>query len=286
MKFACKDCIFGITKYEFVRIAGALLLTSFLCPQLYAGGVLDTDPVFAFTTTKQEALAVINKYFKEGDYISTAVARKLPELGRRIGRQNQYKLAPSLAEVMELASRKCTSNHSAGIIIYDNEEWDATPKSEKEDIVKSIARGAELVEGSRCWRFGIAPARVYLSKSRQKCYSNPGRLNHQIDWTGIGVLVIQAQGLLQEECVEKNGVENYMKYVIGISEIAKLANPQITILAEVSFNRSRPDIIIQAIDHARYLVDGFYLAYPNLESCKFCTPENLEMVLSKYRSPK
>lgn len=262
----------------------ALMILACLASAHSGAEGIPPGPRFAFTSTHPDALAVVNKYFRHGDLVNIWSINKLPELGDRIGKGNQHILTSSLSELTEWANRPCDDPGGAGIIVYDPEEWAATPAAEKSDVSGSLAQGARLVNASGCRTYGIAPSRGFMSTHYQDCEATPGELNRQINWKGISLLVIQAQGLLVAPCVNKHGFENYEKFVSAVADIAKAGNPNILVFAEVSFNRSRPWIIIQAINRTRHKVDGFYLAYPR--ECKFCTPENLEEVLTRYRKPQ
>lgn len=262
----------------------SFLVVSALGKPLYAEDLRDSNLAFAFASRNPEALVVINKYFKEGDYLSVLIANEMPELGSRIGKSKQFKLSASLAAVADWANRPCNDSKGAGIIIYDNEEWDATPVDERVDIPKSIGQGADMVKASGCRAYGLAPARSFLSKQRG-CNPSPSDLNYQINWKRVEVLVIQAQGLLSEKCVRENGLKSYVNFISDIAKIAKKNNPKINIIGEVSFNRSTSEIISQAIDRVIQFVDGIYLAYPQDGSCTYCSPLALEKVLSRYRQP-
>lgn len=243
-------------------------------------------PVFAFTTTSPEVLAVVDRYFREDDYVSWGVARNRPKLGRRIGRDHRYKLVPSLVELSDWAGRSCGAEDTPGLVIYDNEEWEETPPVEKVDIAESIRKGARLVKASTCQKYGIAPARAFLSNTDRACFSAPRGIIHDIAWKEIDVLIIQGQGLLRDKCMRAYDTRNYVAYVSELARVARSANPNIVVFAEVSFNRSSPETIMRAIDTTKDFVDGFYLAYPKINNCMFCSVDGLERVLSRYRVPR
>jgi hypothetical protein len=250
-----------------------------------AAGLAGADPSFAFASRDSDALKVVSRYFKSKDYINVLVANDMPDFGKKINKKHRFKLSASLSAVSDWASRPCNDPASAGLIVYDIEPWKETPASEQADITGSILRGAEIVKASGCRGYGLAPARAYLSSGPRECDAIPGNMNHQVNWKDIGLLVIQAQGLLLERCVEKHGYKNYVKFVSDVTRIVKGRNPDIQVLAEVSFKRSTPDVISQAILETMSFVDGFYLAYPKGDACDACTPQVLEQVLANFRKP-
>lgn len=243
-------------------------------------------PVFAFTTRDRGAMAVVDKYFRKGDYVNINAAEPFPELRKRIGKDNLFRLSPSIAEMQRWTSMACGDPDSPGLIIYDIEKWEATSAQERADVPGSLARAANLVKATGCRSYGIAPARAYLSGSEDQCSAVPGALPRRgIEWRDVRVLVIQAQGLLRDKCLGVGGIENYRSYVAELARIARARNPDVVVLAEVSFNRSRPEVMVEAINRTKDVADGFYLAYPTSMKCEYCNPAALEWVLSRFRTP-
>ncbi len=242
-------------------------------------------PWFAFASRDEAALGVINRYFRRGDFLNINTARMQPELRDRIGQDRVFRLSASLEDVTEWAGKPCNDRNSASIIFYDIEGWEATPMQEKADLRGSVARAGEIVKSSGCRTYGIAPGRAYLTGHTRQCEIGVGQLPRGVDWRNVQVFLIQSQGLLAQRCVRRNGVEVYRRFLQDMAGLARAANPQIVVLGEVSFRRSRPDVIVQAIDATKGIVDGYYVAYPVTEKCPDCTPANLEYVLSRYRTP-
>lgn len=243
-------------------------------------------PWFAFTSRDDEALRVIERYFQRGDFLNINSARKTPELRQRIGKERLFRLSPDMKDVAEWAGKPCNDHNSASIIMYDIEEWEATSREEKADVAGSVRKAGDVVRGSGCRTFGLVPSRAYLAGTQERCALGLGQLPRNVQWRDVSVFVIQAQGLLQNDCVRKGGFETYRRFVADMTRIARAGNPDIIVLAEVSFNRGTPQNMVEAMEKTRSLVDGFYLAYPaEQERCRYCTPSDLEYVLSKFRRP-
>jgi hypothetical protein len=266
-------------------IAAALLALS----ALFGMPALAQDaprPWFAFASRDEAGLEVVNRYFRRGDFLNVNAARKVKDLRERIGEDRIFRLSASLDDVAEWSRKPCNDRESAKLILYDIEEWEATPAAERADVSGSMGRAADIVKGSGCRTYGIAPARAYLSGTDKQCEIGVGPVPRNVQWRNVSVFVIQAQGLLRENCTRRAGIEAYRRFIGDMTALAKRANPNVIVLAEVSFNRSRPDVIVQAIDQTRSLVDGYYLAYPvEGEKCEYCTPRDLEFVLARYRAP-
>lgn len=264
------------------RIAAlAAALISVVAAPSWAAG----EPVFAFTSVEPAAVAVVAKYFRSGDYLNVNAARKVRGLEDRIGHDNLFRLSSNLGDVAEWAEKPCRGEQSAGLIIYDPEEWEATPALEKADRHGSVAKAERIVKQSGCRKLGYAPSRIFLSANKQRCNTRPGDLPKRMEWRSISVLVIQSQGLLVPACQQEGGVETFAAFVSEVTRLARARNPNIVVLAEVSLNRSTPDVSVAAMERTKNIVDGFYIAYPIGADCKYCTPAGLESILSKFRTP-
>jgi hypothetical protein len=267
-------------------ILRGLLAAACLCSAAHATGEQDAArPWFAFASRDDAALDVVSRYFRRGDFLNVNAARKRPELRTRIGHARTFRLSPSLEDVSAWARRPCDAADSAGLILYDIEGWEATPTSEKADVSGSIEKASGIVRGVRCREFGIAPGREYLTGDPRQCSVGVGVVPAAIQWRHVKVFVIQAQGLLRKNCVRSGGIEAYTKLVADQAAVARAGRADVVVLAEVSFNRSSPDVIVRAMEATRGAVDGFYLAYPYGLSCPYCSAPDLEYVLSRFRSP-
>ena len=133
----------------------------------------------------------------------------------------------------------------------------------------------------------MAPGRAHLTGHTRTCFAGVGHLPRGVQWRDMAVFVIQSQGMLRPNCLNRDpGMVEFTKLVTEMTRMAKQANPQILVFAEVSFNRSPAPQIIQAIDRVRNVVDGIYIAYPNEgNKCEYCNPRDLETVLARYRQP-
>lgn len=268
-----------------IRFFSLLAASLFLLTPLHAQ---NARPVFAYTSLADaEALEVINRYFTDRDYISVLIAQRIPDLGDRIPKLQQYKMVESLSKLGNFADKGCREKE-AGMLIYDIESWDATPVDEQSDPVLSINRAADLTRQSGCQAFGTAPSRAYLSGNGDgACTAQMGPAVAHINWEKIDVLVIQAQGMLRQNCYSRFGTRNYERFVGSISRYARNRNPRLKVFAELSFRYSSASQMMEAIDRLEGSVTGYYLALPaGMENCRYCTASELESLLSRYRQAR
>ena len=263
---------------------------------LFAAGLLaltplhaqTARPVFAYTSLADaEALDVVSRYFTERDYISVLLAQRIPELGERIPRLQQYKMVESLPKLCQFVEKGC-QDKEAGLLIYDIESWAATPLEEQNDPVGSINRGAAITRQPGCQAFGVAPSRAYLSRHGDSaCAAQMGPDVAYIHWENLDVLVIQAQGMMRPNCYDRFGTRNYERFVGSITRYARGRNPRLKVFAELSFRYASASQMAEVIDRLGGSVTGYYLALPSsMDNCRYCSATELESLLARYRQPR
>lgn len=269
---------------QWIAVLLVLALSGFTAP---TWAQFPQHPLFVFASRDDAALAVVSRYLRRGDFVNINAAKKVPDLQERIGPDRLFRLSTNLEDIEEWSRKPCRDSGSAGLIIYDIEEWENTPAAEKRDPIRAMRRGADIVKGSGCRYFGLAPGRAYLTGHTRTCFSGIGQLPRGVNWRDMSVFVIQSQGMLRDRCVKGDpDMKEFAKLVADMTRMAKQANPSILVFAEVSFNRSPTETIIQAIDRVKNVVDGIYIAYPSEGGqCLYCNPRDLEKVLSHYRRP-
>lgn len=228
-----------------------------------------------------EALEIIGNYTDSNDYVGLGIGKKIARTANKsVDRvPTPFFLPPSLQEIDRILSTPCSADRRGAVVIYDPEPWDATPKEEKENIFKSIAEAGRSINGSGCYKFGLAPSRAYLGG--KGCQPSPSRdFLQSVDWSKVQIFVIQAQGILSDNCGSGN-FRNYAIFVNTLARSIKSINPETKIVAELSLSHSDANEASMAIMATRENVDGFYLAYPSpsKKNCRYCNKTELEKIL-------
>jgi hypothetical protein len=71
----------------------------------------------------------------------------------------------------------------------------------------------------------------------------------------------------------------------AVTGYVRARNPRIQVYAHLSLRYTPPAMMVEAIRALMSAVDGFSLGYPLYGEHVYCTPENLEAVLSARSSP-
>lgn len=250
-----------------------------------ANAATGPSPFFMFTSYAKRnspLRAVLEKYVTSADYISLGLSRGDPRLASRVGKSHIYVLPPSVKAVQRQASQ-C----KAGLIIYDGEHWGATPRSEQASMPMAVSDAKSATKSAGC-SFGFAPDGQYAGLTPKTCsYDLNSAIHRQIDFADITLFNVQAQRLLSDSCVGHGGIDNYVKFVTTVAGEVHAKNPATKVSAQFSFRYTPPDRMIAVMKQLRGVVDGFYIAYPvgvgNI-TCQYCSPTNLEQVLSAINS--
>jgi hypothetical protein len=268
-----------------------LLIVGLLLPP----GIASAGPFFMFDATTfsspSEATAVTGvlvRHFTAQDYIAVAWRQLSPALAARIGVPHTFAAPASLAAVQQ-----DTTNPQIGLVLYDIEHWSATPAQEQADPIGSILSAAQIVASQPGRSFGITPDGQFIGITSGACSVNEAQnivRNSGLDFTRLNLMLFQAQGLLSDTCALGNaGISLYTSYVSQNAGFVKAKNSKVLVVAQLSFRDSPPARMIAAMAALAGTVDGFYLAYPEgagQVACTYCSPQNLEQVLSTTRRPK
>lgn len=249
---------------------------------------LAADPFFMFvahrfdTPGEDKAVGrVLTKYFTPRDYIGLEW-RKVPELNSRIPVAHTFAIPGSVANC-----KRAAADPQIGLVMYDVEHWDATPKEEQADPVPSVLKAAEAVREYPGKSFGITPDGQYIGIKAGKCeLDNAANIVPRVDLTRLDVVQFQSQRLLGDKCLKEDGARLYSELIVANAKAAKTRNPKILAVAQFSFRFTPPERMIEKIRELAGVVDGFYLAYPATAlgiKCDYCSAENLERVLSAFR---
>jgi hypothetical protein len=209
-----------------------------------------------------EELKVIRNYNDYNDCvgldIEKRIARSADKSVNRI--PMDFFLPPLLREIDRIMPKYCSSDWRGSLVIYDPEPWVATPNEERDNIFKSIAEAGRPVNESGCYKFGLAPSRLYLEG--KGCQPSPDHdLVQNVDWSKVYLFLIQAQVILSDYCGVGN-FRNYATFVNTISQAIKSKNSETKIVAELSLNHSDANEASRAIMATRVNLNGFYLVYP------------------------
>ena len=233
---------------------------------------------------------IFRRHFTASDMVRID---KLPK-EMEVPRSQTYALVTTLrrrwAGFLGLAyflGRGC-GNRSPGTIVYDPELRDLTPISEQNHLLRSIRLATQRVNAPSCHEFGLSPgATLLFGLDPANCtYDLEQGLVEEIDWRRVDVVDVQAQRLLGEPCLEKDGLETYESAVSSVAGIARKENPDIDVLAQVSFRDNEPEAMLEGLRSVADVIDGIYFSYPTANPdipCGFCTTENLEEFLNEVR---
>jgi hypothetical protein len=247
------------------------------------------DPFFMFVAHRFDAPGedkavsrVLTKYFTSRDYIG-AEWRKVPELSNRIPIAHTFAIPGSIE-----GARRAAADPQIGLVMYDIEHWDATPKSEQTDPIPAVLRASDVVRDYPGKSFGITPDGQYIGIRAGKCeLDTAANIVNKVDLTRLDVVLFQSQRLLGDKCVKEDGVKLYSELISSNAKAAKKRNPKILVVAQFSFRFTPPERMIEKIRELSVEVDGVYLAYPATSlgiKCAYCSPENLERVLAAVRT--
>jgi hypothetical protein len=156
-------------------------------------------------------------------------------------------------------------DYELNMILYDIEQWERTPESERTNPALSISKGAGIVHEAG-YRYGIAPDAPTLIDNYKK-----------INWTDIDFLNMQLQRFSQD-------VTQYSRLAEEITTFVRSKNPNIEIFTQLSFRFTDAEGMINVIENVKDIVDGFIIFYERdtgSDSCiSECSPHELNMVLN------
>ena len=164
---------------------------------------------------------------------------------------------------------KIGQNYDLDTIVYDIEQWERTPESERVDPSASISKGADIVHEAG-YRYGITPDAVTLMDSYKK-----------IDWAEIDLLSMQLQRFSQN-------ITEYSNIAKEVSTFVSSKNPNIEIFTQLSYRFTNATEMIKIIESVKDIVNGFIIFHnPESNLCKSsCSPHELNLVLDRINSLK
>ncbi len=222
-----------------------------------------------------EAIAYVKNAFNENDYLRADIGN---------GRSINFVLPASIFQISKHATNYCAK--TKGMVIYDPEHWDATPKEELADLGRSAHDAVSLTRNSGCQSFGIAPDGITIGVQPQTCIASVSETINKVDWRKIDLVVIQGQRLLSDQCVKCNQTTTYSEFVKNWAIELKRRNPDIKIFSSMSFRHTDAATMDEALMRVRPYIDGLYLAYPKSTAqneCKYCTVDQLKAVVESAR---
>ena len=246
--------------------------------------------IFFAATIAPDHPDIFRRFFTESDL---ARVDTLPT-GTQLPRSQTYALVTTLrrewagfAGLKHFLDQDC-GPQSPGTVIYDPELRELTPRSEQTNMLRSIRTATRRVKASSCHEFGLSPgATPFFGLDPKACtFDLEEGLVEEIDWTDVDLVDVQAQRLLGEECLDKGGLETYTSAISTVARVARDENPDIDVLAQVSFRDNEPESMLEGLRAVADVIDGIYFSYPTNNPdfpCLFCTSEHLESFLEEVR---
>jgi hypothetical protein len=177
----------------------------------------------------------------------------------------------NMTATIDLANRYSNTD----LIVYDIEEWSKTPKRERNNAVKSITKGADIVHDGG-YKYGIAPSAEYLIEHYR-----------QINWSNIDFVDMQLQRFSEDPTTFSN-------YTRQIGSFIKEQNPDILLFVQLSFSRTDYTQTSAAIQSVKDIVDGIFIAYipegntndDNMQTLEHTAAGTLDRILGEVRTVK
>jgi hypothetical protein len=162
---------------------------------------------------------------------------------------------------------KIGQNYDLDTIVYDIEQWERTPESERIDPSVSISKGADIVHEAG-YRYGITPDAVTLMDNYKK-----------INWAEIDFLSMQLQRFSQN-------ITEYSNIAKEVSTFVSSKNPDIEIFTQLSYRFTNATEMIKIIESVKDIVNGFIIFHnPESGLCtSSCSPHELNLVLDRINS--
>lgn len=145
-------------------------------------------------------------------------------------------------------------------------------------MLGSVTSALKLIHTSDCLQAGISPSAEFWGYRGPCAYDLGSSAYQQVDWTQVDRVMIRGEGWLKAGCL--NGVAGYRKFMDTVTGYLRARNPRIQVFAHMSLRYTAPETMVETIQALMADVDGFSLGYPLYGEHVYCTPENLEAVLS------
>jgi hypothetical protein len=238
------------------------------------------SPVFMIdaTPTDPNVLAVIGKYVTDSDFVRLRDIGADSALAAKVRASQRFDDYRSLELVRSQVDRGCAGRPTGQTVWY----YTPTEGPEFRDVLGSVTSAVRLIRASECLQAGISPSAEFWGYRGPCAYDLGSSAYRQVDWTQVDRVMIRGEGWLKAGCA--NGVAGYHTFMTAVTSYVRARNPRIQVYAHVSLRYTPPAMMVEAIRELMSDVDGFSLGYPLHGEHVYCTPENLEAVLSA-RSP-
>jgi hypothetical protein len=221
--------------------------------------------------TDAAIVPVTTRYLSRADFVGYAAAHTVPALGQLVPPEHLTVLSPSLRAVQVYAVVSCSE--APGVIVF---------APAVNPPVGSLASAIDAIKATGCRQAGFMPASTYFGVTH--CGVNLESSPYQKeDWSKLDYLIIPGGGLLDDQCIGKTGVADYVNLAKTLAAYARERNPKVSVVAHLSFRNASPEVMVQAAKALTGIVDGFLLAYPVFSEHRYCTAPNLQMFLSAIR---
>lgn len=231
------------------------------------------------TPTDPNVLAVIRQYVTDSDFVRLRDIGADPVLAAKVKPSQRFDDYRSLELVAAQVSRGCAGRPTGHTIWY----YSPTEGPEFRDVLGSVASAVKLIHTSECLQAGISPSAEFWGYTGPCAYDLESSTYRQVDWRQVDSVMIRGEGWLKAGCA--NGVAGYQKFMAAVTGYVRARNPRIQVYAHLSLRYTPPAMMVEAIRALMSAVDGFSLGYPLYGEHVYCTPENLEAVLSARSSP-
>jgi hypothetical protein len=234
------------------------------------------SPVFMLdaTPTDPRVLEVIGKYVTDSDFIRLRDTGPGSGLAEKVKPSQRFDDFRNLDEVKFQVGRGCAGRATDQTLWY----YSPTTGPEFGDVLGSVAAAVKLIHTSACLQAGISPSTEFWGYQGPCVYDLGSSAYQRVDWTKVDKVMIRGEGWLKAGC--RNGVAGYQKFLATLTSYLRAQNPRIQVYAHMSFRYTPPAMMVDAIRALTPDVDGFSLGYPLYGDHEYCTPENLEAVLS------
>lgn len=228
------------------------------------------------TPIDPRVLEIIGKYVTDSDFVRWRDIGADSSLAAKVKPSQRWDYARSLDELRFQVGRGCA----------DRTMWYFSPASGRElqDVLGSVASAVKLIHGSGCPQAGIAPGAEFWGYQGHCKFDLDASAYQKVDWTQVDRVMVQGGAWLREGCA--NGAENYRKFMTTLIAYLRQRNPRIQVYAHLSLRLTPPAMLVDAMRALAADVDVVSLGYPLYGEHVYCTPENLEAVLSARLQPR
>lgn len=228
-----------------------------------------------FTDDDSDAYTILAQYATPNTNITWPIYHRDPAIESKVAPSQTIFYASSLAQVSSGAQTSVKPPWE----FYDIEHWSATPLTEQQDPVGSIAKAAQIAHAAGK-KFGVSPDGIYMGVTRCT-FEMSLSIIPQVDWTRIDELNIQGQHLASDNTCSKVGSASFQYMVDQVASYVMSKNPNIRISAQLSMRDSSPARLIAAANAVYGTANVIHISDPDTSySCVYCTLSDLSAVLA------